>query len=184
MQADLIASRARAVIHRRYIRYLARGITGGEVFIVPVSGNRLPGSAAGSAPERAARSFTDPAVCLVTVGYLGTMSGVRGCLPLIALQHGGGFTGSAEIVNAPPEQQALKAAGLPPSLRHGSIMGGAFPDAVASIHVSYLGQRPFSVPVRDNYAQFHTLHSAPVAARASFTPLDAQGHPIRTIKSG
>jgi hypothetical protein len=40
------------------------------------------------------------------------------------------------------------------------------------------------VPVRDNYAQFHTLHSAPVAVRAAITVVDSHGRVLGRIGPG
>jgi hypothetical protein len=163
------------------------------VFLVPVSGNRqevpTPPNLTATERARARRYFTDPAVCLVTVGYVGTMSGVGGCVPLGPLQqafHRSRLLGlsSTEIVNAPPEQRALEQAGFPPALRSGSIISALVPDDVARIVVRYGHEPATTVPVHDNYFQFHTSHSAPVAVRAQLQLLDARGHVLGVVKPG
>lgn len=176
----LLATHA-PVVHAGSVRYLAPGITGGRVYLVAVSGNRAEFPIPGNASAQAKRELTDPAACLITVGYVGSMSGVGGCFSLGDLHKNYGLSSSTEIVNAPLEQQPLIAAGFPRSLRSGSIVSGLFPDRVARVVVRYGHERPFTVQIRDNYGQYHTPHSAPVAVRTTQTLKTAQGRVIGTI---
>jgi hypothetical protein len=167
-----------ATVYADAIRAVGRGLLGGEMFLVPVSHlGLLPDQhIAGSSR----RSSSEPAVCIVTVGYVGTMSGAGGCTSLASVVHAPQRTlSAAEIPTFPSEQSALRRAGVPATLRSGSIVAGVFGDRVARIRVQYPGDRPRTLPVRTNVVAFHTPHSAPVAARALVTLLDAQGRAIQ-----
>jgi hypothetical protein len=69
-------------------------------------------------------------------------------------------------------------------MRRGSIVSAILPDDVSKIVVRYGKEAPFTVPVRNNYAQFHTLHSAPVAVRATMTMLGSHGRVLGQLGPG
>ena len=175
----LLATHA-PVVHAGSVRYLAPGSPAAGCIGRRI-GNRAEFRIPGNASAQAKRELTDPAACLITVGYVGSMSGVGGCFSLGDLHKNYGLSSSTEIVNAPLEQQPLIAAGFPRSLRSGSIVSGLFPDRVARVVVRYGHERPFTVQIRDNYGQYHTPHSAPVAVRTTQTLKTAQGRVIGTI---
>lgn len=164
----------------RYVRYVGRGLLGGEIFAVPHPHSTFvePGIPASSP---VGRLLAEPAVCLETVGAPPISGQIGGCTPLSQIRHPAGF-GAGEIFPGIGGPQAFARAGVPPDLRHGSLLGGVVRDGITTVDVYDRARRVLTVRARNNAVYFHVNHSAPAAVYMRLVFKDRNGHvvPLRT----
>lgn len=165
------ALKAAAATHSdpMYVRYVGRGLLGGRVFLYPVSDIRDPSHTQRQGGE-------DPGVCLITVGGLPVAGQIGGCTSLRDIRKPTIHWSAGEILPGPQGSQVFDRAGIPPGLRHGSLLGGVVRDGIATVDVYDRDRVTLVVHVHHNAAYFHVNHSAPAAAYMRLVFKDAHGH--------
>jgi hypothetical protein len=146
--SNFAAAHAQAVVHKAYVRLLGPGPFGGRMYVVPVSGNRLPESALLGRNAPTSPVITDPAVCITTMNADGPTSTINGCLTLPALQAGGGFFAVADDASS------------------GSVLVGIFDDDIVGVRARVGANQSSEARVSNNYAVVHATANATVAAQA------------------
>lgn len=169
------ALRVAAATHTdpRYVRDVGRGLLGGRIFLYPVSDIRDPANTQRQRGE-------DPGVCLITVGGLAVAGQIGGCTALRDIRKPTAHWSAGEILPGPQGSQVFDKAGIPPRLRHGSLLGGVVRDGIATIDVYDRDRVALVVHVHHNAAYFHVNHSAPAAVYMRLVFKDAQGHIVPT----
>ena len=107
----------------RFVRYVGRGILGGEMFVFPV-----PTGARPSGPASGGVSDGEPAACLITVRGLPVAGQIDGCASLSDIRRPPDHWTAAEIFPGIGGPAVFAVAGVPKRLRHGSLLGSVVRD--------------------------------------------------------
>jgi hypothetical protein len=175
------ALKAAAATHTdpRYIRYVGPGLLGGKIFLYPVRDVRDALLGNSGRP----RGREDPGVCLTTAGALPVAGQIGGCTSLRDLTEPTSHWGAGEILPGPQGEQVFDNAGVPPQLRHGSLLGGVVRDGITTIDVYDRDHVALVVHVHNNAAYFHVNHSAPAAVYMRLVFKDADGRIVHARDS-
>ena len=145
-----------------YVRYAARGVLGGQVFVYALPGVATALAYKGMPANSAlAEAETQPSVCLLTIG--GPAASPGGCTNLKALQS---------------PHRAFDAAQIPGT--SASVMSGIVRDGIKDVVVYDRGKVIQTVPVQNNVVQFIVNHNAPAAVYMRVVLLKANGRPLGT----
>ena len=157
----------------RFVRYVGRGILGGEMFVFPV-----PRGARPSGPASGGVSDGELAACLITVGGLPVAGQIDGCASLSDIRRPPDHWTAAEIFPGIGGPGVFVKAGVPPRLRHGSLLGSVVRDQIATVDVYDRNRIVLVVRVHGNAAYFHVAHSAPAAVHMRLVFRDSRGRVI------
>jgi hypothetical protein len=157
----------------RFVRYVGRGILGGEMFVFPV-----PAGASPSGPASVGVPDGEPAACLITVGGLPVAGQIGGCASLADIRVPPDHWTAGEIFPGIDGPGIFATAGVPLRLRHGSLLGSVVRDGIASVDVYDRNRIVLVVRVHGNAAYFHVAHSAPAAVYMRLVFRDSRGRVI------
>jgi hypothetical protein len=145
-----------------YVRYAARGVFGGQVFVYALPGVARARAYKGMPANSAlAEAETQPSVCLLTVG--GPAGSPAGCTNLKALQSPRGAFDAAQIPGTSM-----------------SVMSGIVRDGITAVVVYDHGKVIQTAPVENNVVQFVVNHNAPADVYLRVVLLTANGRPLGT----